>query len=168
MIRITSEQAATYCAAYTKLEDVVLDNDRGMAAAELYGVVLQRAQAYQLRAKALQKERAKLVEDHAKKDGKGNKQYANPDEPDANKRVLIWHNPEKWQAAYEAWLAKFEAIGETRLEIDASPLPDDFFTKPDELKVVQGIRTGFLPLMKKAQAAHDAKAPVHKPKQKRR
>jgi len=158
MIRCTSEQAAAFCAGYTKLEDVVLDNERGMAAAELYGIVLQRAQAYQLRAKALQKERQKLVEDHAKKDGKGNMQYANPDEPDPNKRILIWNNPERWQAAYEAWLAKFEAIGKQRLEVDATPLPDTFFSKPDELKVVNAIRTAFLPFMAKAQAAQDEKA----------
>lgn len=167
MIRCTSEQASIFCAGYVKLEDVVLDNDRGMAAAELYGVVLQRAQAYQLRAKALQKERAKLVEDHAKKDAKGNRQYANPDEPDPNKRILVWHHPERWQAAFEAWQAKFEAIGEQRMEIDAKPLPDDFFSKPDELKVVNAIRTAFLPFMAKAQAVQAEKAGPS-PKKRRR
>lgn len=157
-MRLTNVQAGTFCAGYVKLEDVVLDNDRGMAAANLYAIVLGKAQAYQLRQKALQKERAKLVEDHAKKDRKGNKEYANPNEPDPTKRILVWHNPDAWQKAIEAWSDKAEALDAQILEFEATPLPDDFFTKPDELKVVNAIRTAFLPVMKSAQAALTEKA----------
>jgi len=153
MIRVTNEQVSKFLAGYDLLEGEQLDNERGMVAAELYTLVHQRGQAYLMRSKSLQKERQKMVEDHALKDGKGNKEYANPTEPDPNKRILLWRDPDKWQRAWEAWDAKRQELDDHTVEVDAAPLSDDFFTKPEPLKVKQAVRTGFLPFMAKAQAA---------------
>ena len=159
-MRLTNNEANAFCEGNVKLEDVVLDNARGMAAADLYAIVTDKVQALKMRSKALEKEYRKLIDDHAKKDRKGNKEYANPTEPDPNKRVLLWRDPEKWQAAYEAWQKKVDELGSQVIEFEATPLPDDFFTKPDELTVVQAIRTAFRPVM---QAHQDAMAKAHPP-----
>ena len=151
MIRVTNNQAGAYSAAHEKLEDVALDNERGMAAAELNALVLSRVQAFRMRVKALQKERQKLVEDHALRDAKGAMRYSNPENPDPNQRVLLWKTPIAATKALEAWQTKFEELTEQVIEIDSAPLRDDFFTKPAEFDVKQAVRTAFLPFLAKNQ-----------------
>lgn len=152
MVKAPNPQLVAFCNAHTKLEEVVLDNDRGMIAAELYTALLPKAQAYQLRQKALYKERQKLVDDHAKKDGKGVIVFQNPTEPDAAKKLIQWKDEDKAEAAFKAWTEKAEALDDSVITVEAAPLPDDFFSKPTKLTVEQSVRTAFLPLMAKHQA----------------
>lgn len=164
MVKGENPQLVTFCNAHTKLEEVVLDNDRGMIAAELYTALLPKAQAFQLRQKALLKERQKLVDDHAKKDAKGNRVYRNPTEPDPDKKLIQWKDEAKAEAAFKAWTEKAEALDTAVVTVDAAPLPDDFFSKPTKLTVEQSVRTAFLPFL----AKHQAQAMVAAPKSAKR
>ena len=164
MIRVTNAQAVAYAAAHAALEDVTMENGRGMRAAELNALVEAKVQAFRMRMKAVFKEREKIVKDQAQKDRQGNLKYDNPAEPDPNKRILLWINNERATAALEAWQDKHDEIAQAMVDIDAAPLPDDFFTKPDELEVKQSVRAGFLPFMAKAQAELAAPAKSNKAK----
>lgn len=158
MIKVTNAQAAAFAAGCARLEDVVLDNGRGMVVARLAALVESKVQAFRFRLKALEKERNKIVEDHVKKDAKGERLFLNPEEADPAKKVLLFKNHEAASKALEAWAEKYDEVAKQMVEIEADPIADDFFTNPDEVKgCVQAVRTAFLPLMKAQQVVAEPK-----------
>lgn len=152
-MRLTNLEIVSICEAAVSMEDIVLDNARGMALADLHAALLPQAQAYQMRQKALQKERKKLLDDHAVKDNKGNVTFTNPEEPDPARRIVKMHNPDKAAAALEAWAQKADDLDSQVREVEATPLPDDFFTKPTALNLKQGIRMRLVPALAKRHAS---------------
>lgn len=146
-MKLTGTQCVQFCAGYVRLEEITLDNDRGMAAAELYAAVLPKAQAYQSRQQALFKERDGIVKRYAQKNEKGEVTYTNPNDPNPNNRLVVWDNREQADAAFDIWREKAEALDKRVILIAAEPLPADFFAKPEPLQVVQSVRTAFMPLM---------------------
>jgi hypothetical protein len=145
-LRLTNQQLTAFCAAYLRLEDVELDNERGMAAARLYAVVLQKVQAYTFRRKALEKERAKIIQDHAIIK-KGEIQYSNPLEPDENKRFIAFKDAKRAGAAIAEWSAKAEGLADQIVDCECDLLPADFFEKPTALICKNSVRTGLLPFL---------------------
>jgi len=162
MIRLTNIQVVGFLAASEKLAEVSLDNERGNVAAELHAEATTKQLAYQYRAKSLDKERVKLLKDHAQHDSKGEIKYGDHDDP--AKRPVLWKNQKAADAAFNAWTAKMEALALQVVELDVKPVKDDFFAKPSEIEVKHAVRIGFLPVMAKYQAALAAKS---SPKKKR-
>lgn len=162
MIKFTNEQVVKFLAASEKLSEVSLDNVRGDLAANLHAEATLKHLAYQYRAKSLEKERVKLLKDHAQHDAKGEIKYGDHDDP--AKRPVLWKNQKAADAAFNVWVAKMEALNTQIVELDLKPLPDDFFAKPAEIEVKHAVRIGFLPVMAKYQAALAAKHPAKKAK----
>ncbi len=159
MIKVTNGQVAVFLAASDKLSDVALDDARGRIAAEAHAEATIKQIAYQYRMKALNKERQKLLQDHAKKDAKGNIQYGEAPDGKAENRPVLFRNKTAADKAFAAWAEKFEAVGDQVVELAIAPIADDFFSKPNELEDIKhGVRIGFLPLMVKAQNALKAAA----------
>lgn len=155
MMKLTGGQIVEFCEKYRGLDDVDVENGRGMIAGEMYAALLPRALAYQLRQGTLRRERQALIKQHAVTDRRGAIQYGDAPGPKRS-RPILWKDEARAQEAFDGWQEKADAFDATLIELALKPLPDDFFTKPHELDVVQGVRTGFLPLMAKYQAVHAA------------
>ena len=145
-MRLTGPQAVAYCRSYDLLEEVALDNDRGMAALDTREPLLGIVEKFQQRQKAIQKERVALIK-ALSADAAGNIQYQNPDEKDETKRVVLFRDVAEAEQRFEEWLAKAVELDAFILEAEIPLLPADFF---NGLTVQQKIRTAFKPFLAKA------------------
>lgn len=154
-MKLTGPQIVSFCAGYHGLEDVDLDNDRGQRAAEAYSELLTRAQGYQVRQKALHKDRQRIIKDQAVVDRKGNFQYGESPTGKPGDRPVQFKDEKRAEAALEAWEKKADAFDKALIEVEVDPIPDDFFAKPEPITVKQSVRTAFLPLMLSQQVKLD-------------
>jgi hypothetical protein len=159
VIRLTNAEVLTFLKASEGLIDVELDNERGDIAAQLHAACGVKQVAIQYRMKALEKERARLLNDLAKKDAKGNICYGESPDGKPATRPVIFKNQKAADAAFGAWQKKVEEVETVVVELNLTPVRDDFFAKPEEVLVKHGVRIGFLPVMVKHQAALKANAP---------
>jgi len=167
-MKLTGPEIATFCQGYLGLEDCELDNDRGMQAAEAYAALLTQAQAFQLRQRALQKDRQRIVNDQAKKDRKGNIEYGDSPTGKPEHRPVLWKDTARAEAAFEAWQNKADEFDRRQIEVDVKPFPDTFFALPTPVTVKQSVRTAFLPLLAKQQAARAGSVPASSNRQHKR
>lgn len=161
MIRVTNSDCAKLLKASDDMAAVELDNDRGNVAAELHAACTVKQLAYQFRMKALEKERARILKNLAQHDARGKIKYGESPDGDPGKRPVLWINERQAEAASDAWAKKVATLEAEMVELDLSPVKDDFFAKPHEVMAKHGVRIAFLPFMAKAQGR------VAKPKKKR-
>lgn len=164
MIRVKREDIAAFIAVGEQLTDVEFDHARGELAAKLHSNCLLRNTDYTFRLKALNKERKKLLDQHAQKDAKGEYKYGESPTGRPVDRPILMKDQAKWEKATEPLQERFDAAGAEIVELDLAPLADDFFAKPNEVLVKHGVRIAFLPFMK---AAQDAAANAAKKKAKK-
>ena len=157
MIRVTNVQIAKLLKASDDMAGVELDHDRGSIAAELHSECTIAQIGYQFRMKALDKERARLLKDHAQKDARGQIKYGESPDGDPAKRPVLFVNQKKADMAFNAWMKKVEAVDAEIVELDLAPIKDDFFAKPNEVMAKHGVRIAFLPFMAKAQTRFTTK-----------
>lgn len=164
MIRVTNRQIAAFLGASEKFSDVALDDHRGDAHAQIFAEATVKHLAYQYRAKSLEKERAKLLNDHAQKTARGEIKYGESPDGKVESRPVLLKDPTKADAAFAVWSAKMEALNDQMIDLTVAPLRDDFFAKPAEVEVKQGVRIGFLPFQAKYQGALKSTKPTAKKK----
>lgn len=157
-MKLSGPQIVTFCNGYLGLEEVELDNDRGNRAAEMYALLLTKAQAYRVRQMSLQKERQRMLKDHAQTDARGQIKYGESPTGLAKDRPVLWKSESAAEKAFDAWAKKADEFDRALMDVDAQPFPDDFFAKPNPITVKQSVRTAFFPLMVKQQGVFSTKA----------